>query len=311
MKRLFRLALGLLVITLGACSLIDRPFTPKISTRIAQNTVFGSRELAMISQPSYVKEEVVYVVDSEMELALMAKLLFEEGVLMFYYEDRNLSLNKTYDFLDAIMIHAFKFSMGTKTYTQGETVIKALDYVKIELFNDQREAVSAHIDAFSTQYLSASDPREVIREINKGLVLQTRYDTSVLDLDLTAITDHTSFEAYGLFEFDTAVCSGYAKAFLGVAEEVGIPALVVSSRAMNHAWNLVFDGQDWLYVDSTYNDPIPDKAGRVITTYLLVDESSLVEGLGGNVGHVFDDGIGAGLSAADYMAFANFLYPQP
>jgi hypothetical protein len=130
-------------------------------------------------------------------------------------------------------------------------------------------------------------------------------------VDLSAITDHTSFEAYGLFEFDTAVCSGYAKAFLGVAEEVGIPALVVSSRAMNHAWNLVFDGQDWLYVDSTYNDPIPDKAGRVITTYLLVDESALVEGLGGNVGHVFDDGISAGLSATDYMAFANFLYPQP
>lgn len=311
MKRLFRLALGLLVITLGAYSLIDRPFSPKISTRIAQNTVFGSRELAMISQPSYVKEEVVYVVDSEMELALMAKLLFEEGVLMFYYEDRDLSLSKTYDYLDAIMIHAFKFSMGTKTYTQGETVIKALDYVKIELFNDQRDVVDDHIDAFKATYVSDSDWRTQIRDINKGLVLETKYDTTYLNVDLSAITDHTSFEAYGLFEFDTAVCSGYAKAFLGVAEEVGIPALVVSSRAMNHAWNLVFDGQDWLYVDSTYNDPIPDKAGRVITTYLLVDESALVEGLGGNVGHVFDDGISAGLSAADYMAFANFLYPQP
>jgi transglutaminase/protease-like cytokinesis protein 3 len=311
MKRLFRLALGLLVITLSACSLIEGPFTPKITTRSAQSTVYGSRAFSIISQPVYVKEDTVYVVESEMELAMTAKLLFEEGVMMFYYEDRDLSLSQTYDYLDAIMIHAFKFSMGTKTYTQGETVIKALDYVKIELFNDQREVVDDHIDTFKATYLSEGDWRVQIREINKGLVLDTKYDTTYLDVDLSAITDHTSFEAYGLFEYDTAVCSGYAKAFLGVAEEVGIPALVVSSRAMNHAWNLVYDGQDWLYVDSTYNDPIPDKAGRVLTTYLLIDENTLVEGLGGNDGHVFDDGITNGLSAADYLAFAQFLFPNP
>lgn len=311
MKQLFRLGLGLLVITLSACSLIQRPFTPKISTRDAQSTVFGARELTMISQPSYVKEEVVYVVESEMELALTAKLLFEEGVLMFYFDDRDLDLNLTYDYLDAIMIHAFRFTMGTKTYTQGDTVIKALDYVKIELFNDQREVVEDHIDAFLATYLSDSDWRLQIREINKGLVLETKYDTTYLNVDLSAITDHTSFEAYGLFEYDTAVCSGYAKAFLGVAEAVGVPALVVSSRAMNHAWNLVYDGTAWLYVDSTYNDPIPDKKGRVLTTYLLVDESTLVAGIGDTEGHVFDAGEGQGLNAQEYLDFAHYLYPTP
>lgn len=311
MNRFFRWVSGLLILTLGACSLIDRPFTPEISTRIAQSTVFGSRELSVISQPNYVKEDVVYVVESEMELAMTAKLLFEEGTLMFYFEDRDFDLSTTFDYLEAIMIHAFRFSMGTKTYTQGDQVIKALDYVKIELFNDQRETVDEHIEAFSTRYLSALDQRGLIREINKGLVLETKYDTSVLDLDLSAITDHTSFEAYGLFEYDTAVCSGYAKAFLGVAEAAGIPALVVSSRAMNHAWNLVYDGSTWLYVDSTYNDPIPDKAGRVITTYLLVDEASLVAGFNGSAGHVFDDGTSDGLSAVDYVNFALYLYPNP
>ena len=311
MKQLFRCALGLLVITLSACSLIERPFTPKITARSAESTVFGERQLTTISQPNYVKEEVVYVVESEMELALTAKLLFEEGVLMFYYDDRDFDLNVTYDYLDAIMIHAFRFSMGTKTYTQGTQVIKALDYVKIELFNDQREVVDDHIDAFRATYLSDSDWRTQIREINKGLVLETKYDTTYLDVDLSAITDHTSFEAYGLFEFDTAVCSGYAKAFLGVAEAVGVPALVVSSRAMNHAWNLVYDGSAWLFVDSTYNDPIPDKKGRVLTTYLLVEESALVAGINDQEGHVFDAGEGNGLNAQEYLSFAQYLYPTP
>jgi transglutaminase/protease-like cytokinesis protein 3 len=311
MNRLFRWGLMGMVLALSACSLIPGPFTPKLTSRLAQSTVYGTREFSVVSQPDYVKEEDVYVVESEMELAMTARLLFDEGILMFYYEDRNLSLNRTYDYLDAIMIHAFKFSMGTKTYTQGDTVIKALDYVKIELFNDQRTVVDQHIATFVETYGLQGDEPSIIRAINKGLVLETQYDTSILDLDLSAITDHTSFEAYGLFEFDTAVCSGYAKAFLGVAEAVDIPAIVVASRTMNHAWNLVHDGQDWVYVDSTYNDPIPDKRGRVLTTYLMVDEATLVSGLDGNDGHVFDTGGDTGLSAAEYVAYAQYLYPNP
>ena len=311
MNSIFRKVLIVWVLTLSACTLIPQPFTPQITPRSAQSTVFGARQLRVLSQPDYVKEETVYVADSEMELAMMAKLLFEEGVMLFYFEDRDYAIEKVYDYLDAIMIHAFKFSMGTKTYTQGDNVIKALDYVKIELYNDQRSVVDGHIDAFITQYIPESSVSAQITAINKGLVLETQYDTSILDLDLSAITDHTSFEAYGLFEYNTAVCSGYAKAFLGIAEELSIPAIVVSSNAMNHAWNLVYDGQGWVYVDSTYNDPIPDKRGRVVTTYLMVDESSLVGGLGGNDGHVFDADSEDTLSASDYVAFAQFLYPNP
>ena len=310
MNRLFRLAFVILTLTLSAC-MAQRPFSPVVTPRLAQSTLYGSRELSTISQPDYVKEKDVYVVNSEMELALTAKLLFEEGVLMFFYEDRDFAIETVYDYLDAIMIHAFRFSMGTKTYTQGETVIKALDYAKIELYNDQREAVAVQVEDFTQTYVSGTDPRDLITDINRGLVLETKYDTSILDLDLSAITDHTSFEAYGLFEYDTAVCSGYAKAFLSVAEAIGIPAIVVSSNAMNHAWNLVYDGSDWVYVDSTYNDPVPDKKGRVVTTYLMVDEASLIAGFNGNEGHVFDDGSANGLTAAEYLAFAQYLYPNP
>lgn len=311
MNRLFRWGAMVVLLALTACTPSPRPFTPTITPRMADSLLFGSRELSVISQPDYVKEDIVYVVDSEMELAMTAKLLFEEGVLMFYFEDRDYDIERVYDYLDAIMIHAFRFSMGTKTYTQGDQVIKALDYAKIELYNDQRPVVEAHISSFAQKYVSGNDRVDLITNINKGLVLETRYDTSILDLDLSAITDHTSFEAYGLFEFNTAVCSGYAKAFLSVAEMVDVPAIVVSSNTMNHAWNLVHDGSAWVYVDSTYNDPIPDKKGRVLTTYLLVDEATLVGGINGNDGHVFDDGSDKGLTAEEYLAFAQYLYPNP
>jgi hypothetical protein len=73
----------------------------------------------------------------------------------------------------------------------------------------------------------------------------------------------------------------------------------------------VYDGSAWLYVDSTYNDPIPDKKGRVLTTYLLVDETTLIKGINDQDGHVFDSGDGNGLSAQDYVSFAQYLYPNP
>jgi hypothetical protein len=148
MNRLFRWGVMVVLLALTACAPSPRPFTPTITPRMADSLLFGSREFSVISQPDYVKEDIVYVVDSEMELAMTAKLLFEEGVLMFYFEDRDYDIERVYDYLDAIMIHAFRFSMGTKTYTQGDQVIKALDYAKIELYNDQRPVVEARISKF-------------------------------------------------------------------------------------------------------------------------------------------------------------------
>jgi hypothetical protein len=304
------LALSLL---LSACSVFTPvPFEEKITDWSPDQSYYGSSLVFQtVSQPNYVKENIVYQVDSEMELALLTKILFDQNIVLFYIEDRELSIDKTYAYLDALMIHAFKFSMGTKTYSKGDTVVKTLDYVKIELYADQRGDVNNALQEFISSRVKTTNPiRNQLKAIHDGLVLTTQYDTAVLDIDLKNITDHTPFEAYGLLINHKAVCSGYAKSFMGLAQELNIPVLTVSSQTMNHAWNLVYNGSVWLYVDATYDDPVPDKAGRALQTYFLIDEKKITTASSTISAHVFDVSGEGTLSASDYMDFAVYLFPS-
>ncbi len=297
---------------LSACSFIRPPFKEIITDFNLNNAYYGiNRVFQVVSQPSYVKEDKVYQVDDEMELALLAKLLFDSGETQFFIQDSDFSIAKTYGYLDALMIHAFKFSMGTKTYSQGDKVVRNLDYIKIELYNDDISKLNQAMTDFMDQKISNQQTSiQQLKAIHDGLILATKYDTGVLDLDLTNIIDHTPFEAYGLFINHKAVCSGYAKAFMGIAQQLNIPVIVVSSTVMNHAWNLVYTGSHWRYVDVTFDDPIPDKSGRVISTYFLLDSKTIKTETTTVKAHPFDQSSDATLSEQDYLDFVTYLFPS-
>jgi hypothetical protein len=307
-----RLILTLVLsLLLTSCSLAPKPFVEVISDWTSETQYYGSARLFQkVSQPAYVKETTVYQVDNEMELALLAKILFDQGVTQFFIQDADYSIGKTYAYLDALMIHAFRFSMGTKTYSQGDKVVKTLDYVKIELFNDHVSEVDSAINDFIASKITASESTVMtLKKIHDGLILMTQYDVAVSDLDLTKIVDHTPFEAYGLFVNHKAVCSGYAKSFTGIASKLGIPALSVSSMTMSHAWNLVYDGVHWLFVDTTWDDPIPDKPGRALENYFLIDLKTITTDSDKVKAHVFDENSDTTLNAQDYLDFAYYIFP--
>jgi hypothetical protein len=289
-------------------------FSPKFKEIIEDfqpNHAYYKPDLVVqtVSQPTYVKEKVVYQVDSEMELAVLAMILFEEGTVQIFIEDRDFSINRTYAYLESLMIHAFRFSMGTKTYTQGDKTVKTLDYVKIELYDDRMDQVDKAIDAFIKAKVNQNDtPVNILRDIHDGLIVTTKYDTAILELDLTNIVDHTPFEAYGLFIEHKAVCSGYSKAFVGVVKEMKIPVLTVSSTKMNHAWNLVYVNDGWLYVDVTFDDPVPDKAGRVVDTYFLLTFNKITRDSTTIKAHEFDEASDKTLTAAQYLEFAQYVF---
>jgi hypothetical protein len=303
---------SILSLSLTGCAFFEKPFEEVITDWSPETTYFGEdRVFQEVSQPKYVKEEVVYQVDSDMELALLAKILFDEGTMMFYVEDGDFLIGKTYAYLDALMIHAFKFSMGTKTYSQGDSIVKSLDYVKIELYNDNVDIVNTAIETFINDKVEVvSYNVTLMKSIHDELILSTQYDTAVLDLDLKNIVDHTPFEAYGLFINHKAVCSGYAKAFMGVVQKYNIPVLTISSNNMNHAWNMVYDGQEWKYVDVTFDDPVPDKVGRVVNTYFMLSLNLMTTGTSVIKAHIYDESSEMTLDSADYVEFATYVFPS-
>ncbi|MBR4108756.1 MAG: hypothetical protein IKK41_00305 [Oscillospiraceae bacterium] len=68
---------------------------------------------------------------------------------------------------------------------------------------------------------------------------------------------------YDLLVNGTAVCSGYAMAYMDIMNRLGIECRFVESQPMLHAWNLVKIDGSWYHVDVTHDDPTPDGYGYV------------------------------------------------
>ena len=80
---------------------------------------------------------------------------------------------------------------------------------------------------------------------------------------------------YDLLVNGTAVCSGYAMAYLDIMTRLGIECRFVESQAMTHAWNMVNIDGNWYHVDLTHDDPTPDSYGYVSHDHFLKTDAQM------------------------------------
>lgn len=88
-------------------------------------------------------------------------------------------------------------------------------------------------------------------------------------------TDVSNFDALSLLCERCGVCQAYSLAYMAVLRELGMDAVMVTSDEMNHAWNLVEIGGAWYHVDLSFDDPSPDRAGRVLHENFLLDDNGI------------------------------------
>lgn len=101
--------------------------------------------------------------------------------------------------------------------------------------------------------------------IHNYIVLNTRYDEENYN---NGTIPTNSYNVYGTLTKGVAVCQGYSETLKLLLNKVGIECIVVSAPEMNHIWNIVtIDGKRY-HVDITWNDPIPDRSGKVRYKYL-------------------------------------------
>ncbi len=86
-------------------------------------------------------------------------------------------------------------------------------------------------------------------------------------------TDEENYDVYSLFRQRKGVCQAYVLAYIAVLRELGIRSIMVASDEMNHAWNLVEIDGEWYNVDLVYDDPLPDRVGRVSHDNFLLSDS--------------------------------------
>lgn len=122
--------------------------------------------------------------------------------------------------------------------------------------------------------------RQKAKAVHDWLCINVAYDN---DNYLKGTLPSHSYSVEGTLLYNKAVCDGYAKTFKLFMDIMGIDCERIIGKATNsvghtggHAWNKVFIDNQWLYVDVTWDDPIPDKPGIVARyDYFLISESQM------------------------------------
>ncbi|MCM3207567.1 transglutaminase domain-containing protein [Paenibacillus illinoisensis] len=107
---------------------------------------------------------------------------------------------------------------------------------------------------------------EKVKAIHDWIVLHLAYDTSL-----------QKYTAYDGLVTGSTVCQGYSLLAYRMLEQVGIENRIVEGTAGDqlHAWNIVkLDGK-WYHMDTTWDDPTPDRKGKVSHNYYLLSDDEM------------------------------------
>ncbi|OJD95829.1 transglutaminase domain-containing protein [Bacillus anthracis] len=110
------------------------------------------------------------------------------------------------------------------------------------------------------------DEHEKVKVIHDYVVKHVSYDMS-----------KQAYSAYEALANSSAVCQGYTLLTYQLLKEAGIQNHIVIGKGNgeDHAWNLVNIENKWYHLDTTFDDPVPDKAGRVTYSYFNISDEQL------------------------------------
>ncbi len=134
-------------------------------------------------------------------------------------------------------------------------------------FEDAANRVLSQVDTSGSAAMTAL-------RLHDALAAAVTYDYNGA-ADSVGYEQHT---AYNALVKGTAVCDGYAKAYLYLLGRCGIQASMVSSHALNHAWNLVLLDGDWYETDVTFDD----SGNQLRHTYFNLTTEAMTKAHGGS-----------------------------
>ena len=182
------------------------------------------------------------------------------------------------DFLDIysdlfITAPEFFFLSPRVVYHTAETVLSShvVDvYFEYDMTPAEREAASAYYEA-ELAYIVSLVP-ENLSEAERALFVH-----DYLIANYAYDSTETIYDAYRLFRTRTGVCQAYALAYAAILRELGMESVLAVSARMGHAWNVVKVDGEWYHVDLVYDDPQPDRCGRVLHDYFLLTDEEIRE----------------------------------
>ena len=133
---------------------------------------------------------------------------------------------------------------------------------------DQVNAVSAKVTEVLASIITPEmNDFQKEKAIHDWIELNLAYDTSLVQ--------HSAYD--GLFGNKKTVCQGYAVLAYKMLKEAGVENRIIEGVAGTtlHAWNLVKLDGNWYHLDTTWDDPVPDVAGRIVYDHFNLTDDQI------------------------------------
>ncbi len=119
---------------------------------------------------------------------------------------------------------------------------------------------------------------EKAKVVHDYLIKNYKYDTRLIS-DPENPSYYRSYSFAGLLDNGIGVCQAYAELFYHLLCRAGVDCYIVygESNGVGHAWNIVYLDGEYYHVDATYDDPVPDVAGRLYYDYFCLTDSEIAK----------------------------------
>lgn len=139
------------------------------------------------------------------------------------------------------------------TYDLRTGIVHSVTFQILDEEAYPRESYEAAVQKILAEaVLPGMGPEQIAMSIHDYLISHFRYDES-----------GARFTGYDLLVNGTAVCEGYARAYMDLLKRAGVEVIYVCDEELAHCWNQVKLDGNWHQVDVTWDDPLPDIWGRV------------------------------------------------
>ncbi|WP_068503378.1 transglutaminase domain-containing protein [Paenibacillus kribbensis] len=158
-----------------------------------------------------------------------------------------------------------------KSYAFSYTGTTTSAQVTIRLSYRETKEQTAYVDSTVQSVLGdiitkGMTDHEKVKAIHDWIVVRLKYDET-----------QQKYTAYDGLKTGSTVCQGYSLLAYKMLERAGITNRIVEGRAGGqlHAWNLVLLDGHWYHMDTTWDDPTPDRGNEVSTSYYLLTDSEM------------------------------------
>lgn len=177
------------------------------TTWTSDSAYFGKEmKFELASSNLFEKDQQVFWIHDEEELALILAIKFDEGIYTVeYLSEIPLATDKVIAYLISLSVHDFEYFDGTNEYSDQGVFKLESEYVTLESKPSDNDYVEKEIDEWTREIKSKElKPAEEAKYLHDRIITEIRYDIAAAK---NPDRETDAFSAKGVFEDKAAVCN--------------------------------------------------------------------------------------------------------